>query len=71
MHRQANISVHSKRYRLTDTDGACFKYVLDALVDAGVFQNDTPEYIKEITHSQEKVSRAKGEMEETIITISI
>lgn len=63
------ISIHSKRYRLTDADGVCSKYVIDSLVSCGVLPDDSPKYVSAVTHSQEKVTKSKGETEETIITI--
>ncbi len=62
-----SIHVHSRRHRLCDTDGISFKYTLDALVLSGLLPDDTPEHIKEITFSQEKIG--KNEQEETIIEI--
>ena len=65
---RCNINIHNKRKRLADTDGICYKYSVDGLTIGGVFQNDTPEFIKEITSSQEKCKT--GEEEETVITIT-
>lgn len=62
---QARIHVHSVRKRLTDADGASFKAVLDALVLSGLLQGDSPEFVKEVSYSQEK-----GETEYTVITIT-
>ena len=61
------IHIHSLRHRLTDPDGISGKAVIDGLVHAGVFTDDTTEQIKEITFSQEKIG--KTEEEKTIITI--
>ena len=58
------ITVHSIRKRLTDADGASFKAVLDGIVKAGVLQDDSPKYVKEVSYTQEK-----GKEEQTIITI--
>lgn len=69
MHGQANIHYHSKRYRLTDPGGACSKYTTDALVTAKILRGDSTKEVKGYTHSQEKVSKSKGETEETIITL--
>ena len=49
-----SIRIHSKRKRLTDSDGACSKYLIDAIVDAGLLRDDSPKEVKEVTHSQEK-----------------
>jgi|TARA_Y100000310_G_scaffold37766_1_gene35413 hypothetical protein len=57
------IHVHSIRKRLADTDGISAKAVLDGIVKAGLLKDDTTEFIKEITYSQEK-----GTPEETIIS---
>lgn len=63
----ARVHFHSIRRRLTDADGAFSKYVLDSITDCGVFPDDSPTYIQEVSHTQEKT---KGR-EETIITISV
>ena len=62
----ACIHIHSFRKRLTDADGACSKYLIDAIVDAGILPDDKAQYVKEVTHSQEKT---KGP-EITEVTIS-
>ena len=51
---QVSIHVHSKRNKLTDPDGCASKYVIDALVTAGVLPDDRPEIVSGVTHSQEK-----------------
>jgi len=66
--RPVLLHIHSKRHRLTDSGGASDKYVVDSMVEAGFFIDDSPAYIKEISHSQEKVPKDKAE--ETIITIT-
>lgn len=58
------IHVHSIRKRLTDADGISAKAAIDGIVHAGILKDDSPQYVKEVTYSQEK-----GEPEETIITI--
>lgn len=60
------IHVHSIRNRLTDADGISAKAAIDGLVHAGILEDDSPAFVKEVTYSQEKT---KGE-ERTIITIS-
>lgn len=60
--------MHSKRYRLADSDGISAKYVIDALVLGGVLADDSPEFVKEVRFSQEKISKDKPE--ETIITVT-
>ena len=52
--RQVSIHIHSKRHRLTDADGACGKYAIDSLVSAGILEDDRPEIVSEVTHTQEK-----------------
>ena len=61
------LHVHSRRYRLADADGLSAKAVIDGLVHAGVLQDDSPQYVKSVTQTQEKIT--KKETEETIITI--
>lgn len=63
-----HVHFHSLRHRLCDADGISGKAVLDGLVLSGIFPDDSPEYIKEVTYSQEKISRKENE--ETIITIA-
>ena len=58
------IHVHSRRKQLTDVDGVCAKYVIDALVAAGILPDDSPAHVKEIRYSQEKAS-----VEQTIVTL--
>ena len=65
--RPVSISIHSQRNRLTDSDGACSKYVIDSLVSAGILQDDSPEYVPcSPRKTQEKVTG----LERTIITIT-
>ena len=52
--RPVSIHIHSKRKRLTDADGACSKYLIDAIIDAGILRDDSPKEVKEVIHSQEK-----------------
>ena len=65
---QCSINIHSKRFRLTDPDGVSAKAVIDGMVRAGLFADDSAKQITEVTFSQEKIS--KPEIEETIITIN-
>jgi hypothetical protein len=62
-----SIHVHSKRARLTDADSVSAKAAIDGLVHAGLLQDDSPEFVKSVSYSQEKTE--KGDPEETIITI--
>jgi len=61
------IHLHSRRKRLTDADGVSGKAAIDGLVHAGIFIDDSPEYIQEVSYSQEKIK--KGEAEETLIEV--
>lgn len=61
------ISIHSKRKRLTDADAVSAKAAIDGLVCAGLLKDDSPEFVKEVSYSQEKVT---AEEEETIITLT-
>lgn len=58
------IHIHSIRKRATDADGVSAKAVIDGLVHAGLIIDDSLEYVKEVSYSQEK-----GKKEETIIEI--
>jgi len=59
------VHFHSIRKRLADVDGISGKAVLDGIVIAGVLADDSPEFVKQVTHSQEK-----GVEEKTIITVT-
>jgi len=65
--KAVNITLHSRRHRLADSDGLCGKWVIDSFVQAGILRSDTPEEVKEVRFSQEKIGR--DEEEETIIII--
>lgn len=58
------IHIHSKRNRLIDIDNLFAKYFIDGIRYAGILQDDSPQYIEKIVHTQEK-----SKLEETIITI--
>jgi len=60
------LHIHSVRNRLADSDGISAKAVIDGLIHAGILANDSPEFVKQVTYSQEKTK----DKEETIITIS-
>ncbi len=64
---RCSVHLHSKRKRLTDSDGVSGKAAIDGLVHAGIFIDDSPEFIQEVSYSQEKIK--KGEAEETLIEI--
>ena len=59
-----SIHIHSIRKRSTDADGISAKAVIDGIVRAGILIDDSPQYVKEVSYSQEK-----GKEEKTIITI--
>lgn len=59
------VHFHSVRNRLADSDGISGKAVIDGLVHAGVFTDDTTKQVTETTHSQEK-KRGKEYTEVTI-----
>jgi hypothetical protein len=60
-----NVHVHSVRKRLTDADGLSAKAVIDGLVLTGLLEDDSFDFVKEVSYSQEK-----GETEYTVITIT-
>lgn len=61
---KVNIHIHSIRKRLVDPDGISGKAAIDGLVHAGVLEDDSSEFINQVSYSQEK-----GKEEKTIITI--
>lgn len=62
-----SIHVHSRRFRLCDADGISAKAAIDGIIKAGILPDDSPEYVKEVRYTQEKIK--KPEYEETIITL--
>jgi hypothetical protein len=56
-----SIHVHSKRRRLIDIDNQCAKQAIDGFVLAGILQGDSPEYVTQITITQEKISNEEDE----------
>lgn len=66
---RCSIHIHSKRFRFADSDGISAKAAIDGLVHGGLLQDDSPSYVSETSFTQEKVSKAKGEKEETIIYV--
>lgn len=60
------ITVTSYRNRLCDADGISAKAAIDGLVHSGLLPDDSPEYVREVRHRQEKT---KGD-EYTDIEIS-
>ena len=61
------IHVVSYRHRLADADGISAKAAIDGLIHAGILRDDSPEFVKEVSYSQVKVSGK--EMERTEIQI--
>lgn len=61
-----HIHIHSIRKRPVDPDGVSAKAAIDGIVEAGVLRDDTPEFVKAVTFSQEK-----GSEEKTVITLDI
>ncbi len=59
------VHVHSKTKRLADSDGRSIKAVIDGLAKAGIFADDSPKFVKEISQSQEVTK----DDEETIVDI--
>jgi Holliday junction resolvase RusA-like endonuclease len=59
------IHIRSIRQRLADADGISAKAVIDGLRHCGILADDSPEYVQEVSYSQEK-----GMPEKTIITIT-
>lgn len=62
---RCHIHILSRTNRLADPGGRVHKYLVDSLVSAGVFRDDSTKFISEISESQERV---KGP-EETVIDI--
>jgi hypothetical protein len=58
------IRIHSIRKRLADPGQLCDKWIIDCLVRACIIHEDSAEYVKEISQSQEK-----GGDEKTLIRI--
>ena len=50
----SRIHVHSVRKRLADADGISGKAAIDGLVQEGILRNDSPQYVNEVSYSQEK-----------------
>jgi len=58
------IHIHSIRNRLVDPDGISAKAAIDGIVKAGILEDDSAKFVKEVSYSQEK-----GKEEKTIISI--
>lgn len=65
-HPRYRIKIHSKRRRLTDSDGVSGKWAVDGLVAGGIIPDDSPEWVESVTFSQEL-----SEHEETILTVEV
>lgn len=61
------IVINEFRHRRTDYGGSCDKYVVDAIVSAGILQDDQPEIVQWIRKEQRKIP--KDQIEQTIIEI--
>ncbi len=65
--RPVDIRIVEYRKRLTDFDGGCSKYLLDALVEAGVLADDSLAYVQSVSRRQVKVD--SEEQEKTEVTL--
>ena len=65
IHRLGNqqcwVGVLHYRYRLADADGLSTKAVVDAIVRAGILEDDTTQCVGEVRHRQIKISKAENE----------
>lgn len=61
------VLVTHHRKRLVDTGGASEKWAMDAIVRAGILEDDTAKHIEEIKHKQVKIK--KGDTEKTVFEI--
>ena len=59
------IAIHSFRHRLADADGVSGKAAIDGLVQAGILADDSPEFVRSVSFTQEK-----SEVEKTVITLT-
>jgi len=63
-----DLRVHSYRKRLIDIDNINAKAAIDGLVLTGLLQDDSPQYIKKITYTQEKCGENDRERTKFIFT---
>jgi len=63
--RPVNILIESHVKRLRDPDGNFCKYFIDAIVDRGLLQDDSAQFVQEIRHRQ-----VKSKEEKTVIILS-
>ena len=66
-HGPTRIVIVEKRHRLTDYGGGSEKYLVDALVSAGVLQDDRLSIVRKIEKEQVKIPKEQDE--ETIVEI--
>ena len=67
-HGPVHISIHVKRHTLLDSDNTSPKYLIDALVECGVLQDDGPgEIPDQIVITQEKIPSDQTESTTIII----
>lgn len=66
MHKKCDIHILSRTHRLADEDGRSIKAALDGIREAGLLEDDSPEFVKKVSQSQELTM---GD-EETIIEIT-
>ena len=62
------INVHRYSARLCDPDNIVSKWSVDALEQAGIIPEDSPEYVEAVTFQQSKCKRTQ---EKTVITVYI
>ena len=62
---RACVHIRSYRKRLTDSDGVSAKAAIDGIVKTGVLVDDSPEFVEQVSYSQEKADEEK-----TVITIT-
>jgi hypothetical protein len=62
-----NLHIHSVRKRLCDLDGISSKAAIDGIVKAGILPDDSAQYIKQITYTQEKGSPERTEISFEVI----
>jgi hypothetical protein len=66
-HGPTRIVIVERRHRLTDYGGGSEKYLVDALVSAGVLQDDRLSIVRKIEKEQVKIPKEQDE--ETIVEI--
>ena len=65
LHKKCSIRVLSRTHRLADPDGRSVKAAVDGLREAGILEDDSAEFITQISQAQEVT---KGD-EETVIDV--